>query len=269
MNSQEIESETITCKNCGNHYRGLFCNECGQKNITERNTVKHFLEIAFNSFDLNRGVIFTAVSLFKNPGKLINDYISGKTKPYYNPLSYLLIIASIYALLMIGFNIFDTSFEEMSEILGHDEKQTQFQSEINVYIKKYLSFISVLILPFYSLLSRWVLKKFKLNYAEHLVLNTYFIAQYLLIFTLLILVFVLFPSIIKFAMPMGLIVFVAYFTYGIKSVFNTSIIRSLLSTLATFVGGMTLFYIFLLIVTILVLIVMMLAGVDIKSLVQQ
>ncbi len=264
-----MKTDIIICKSCGTEYKGSFCNNCGQKNITERNTLKHFINIAFNCFDLNRGVIFTAISLFKNPGKVINDYISGKTKPYYNPLSYLFIIASIYALLMIWLNVFDSGFGDMKDILGHDEQQAKLQSVLNSYIKKYMSFISILILPFYSLISMWVLKRHKLNYAEHLIINSYFIAQYLLTITILILVLFLIPSVIKYVMLIGSVVYISYYSYSFKSVFKISIIRSLLASLATFIGGMVIFYVFIIIVTIIVLFIMSMVGIDVKNLIQQ
>lgn len=267
--SDQNPTDEIICKNCGNHYHGKFCNDCGQKLIVDRYTVKHLFNIAFSSFDLHKGVLYTAKCLFVNPGRIVIDYLGGKTKCYYNPISYLLIIASIYALLMIGFNIFDSNLEEMNEILGHDEQQSKLQGIINTYIKKYLSFISIITIPFYSLFSRWILKKHKLNYAEHLIINSFFMAQYLLIFTCLIFVFIIFPSVIKLAMPMGLLILVSYYTYAFMRVFNISFIKSFLSTLGTFLGGLTVFYLLLIILFIVVIIILMLFGFDIKSLVQQ
>jgi len=40
----------------------------------------------FGSIDINRGVLYTAKLLTINPGKVINDYLKGKTKKrcFYN-----------------------------------------------------------------------------------------------------------------------------------------------------------------------------------------
>lgn len=260
-----MDTDTLICKNCGNQFHGSFCNQCGQKQITERYTVKHIINVAFSSFDLHRGVLFTAKSLFVDPGKVINDYLGGKTKCYYNPISYLLIIASVYAILMVWFNAFDDNLENMNDVLGMEQKQTQLQSIINLYIKRYISFISILILPFYSIASKWIFKKHKLNYAEHLIINSYAIAQYLLIFTILLIIFIYVPGFISIMMPLGFVVFVAYYTYASKRIYNISFIVSLYSSVTTFLIGIILFYIFTALVSIIVFSILMLLGVDLQQ----
>ena len=118
MNNEDPNKLTheVVCKNCGNHFEGVYCNMCGQKVINERITIKHLFEITFDSFNIHRGLIYTIKLMFTNPGKLINDYLNGRTKDFYNPLKYLLLIASISALFMLWLNIFDANVETCSVI---------------------------------------------------------------------------------------------------------------------------------------------------------
>lgn len=260
--------ESYTCKNCNNMFVGDFCPECGQKVIGHRNTLKHLFAYLLNSFDIDRGVLFTARSLFQHPGRVISEYLDGKTKVYYNPLKYLIVIASIYALFMIWFNVFDTNLENMNEILGTDEKQTKLQKEINSIMKRYLSFVSILILPFYSLVSKWIFHKRKLYYAEHLIMNAYFLSQYLLILTFAVFILIFFPHLAKFLLPFGLVVFTAYYTYAYRDYFRISVFRAIVSSLLTSLGGIILFYIFIAIVSIVVFFFLRISGFDIQEMVK-
>jgi len=253
------------CKNCGYTHSGPYCNECGQIVITNKYTISHLWNIAFSIFGLQRGVLYTARCLFTNPGKVINDYLNGKTRCYYNPISYLLVIASIYAVLMVWFNLFDTNLESMTDTLGMEAKQTKLQSTLNLYIKKYLSFVSILILPFYSIASKWMFKKHKLNYAEHLIINSYAIAQYLLIFTTLIFIFIFFPSITKFMMIFGIIILLSYYTYLSKGIYSISWVGSFLRSVAVIIIGLLLFYLFIIILSIIAFIILHLYGVNLQE----
>lgn len=203
--------EELVCRNCGKIYEGNFCNNCGQKTIRERITIPHLFNRLLDRFDINRGILYTAKCLFVQPGKVIADYLNGKTKVYYNPISYLIVVASIYSILIISFNIFDSNVESMNELMGVQEQQMEFQQKVNDATKKFLSFISILMIPFYSLVSYLLFKKRKLFYAEHMIINSYFLAQYLLILTILMPVFVIFPSYTNYLFFLGLFVFAVYY----------------------------------------------------------
>jgi len=157
--NKENKQESTECKNCKNHFQGLYCNECGQKAISERNTLKHFFNLIFESFDVHRGVLHSAILLFKNPGKIIHDYLDGRTKDYYNPLKYLLIIISIYAILVIWSNVFDLNVDNTQNTFGMDETESKLNTIINGYIKKYMNILTLISLPFISLISMWIFKK--------------------------------------------------------------------------------------------------------------
>jgi len=270
MSLQDNESaiNEIECKNCHMHFQGSYCSNCGQKVITERNTLKHFFNLFFDSFDIHRGVLFTAKLLFLNPGKIINEYLNGKTKDYYNPLRYLLIVAGIYAIFMLSLNVIDANIESTKELFQTNTGENKLQSAINSYLKKYLSFIPILVLPFWSLASKWILKKYKLYYAEHLIINSYLYAQYLLILTLVSFVLIPFPELSKYVMIFGIVVITSYFTYAYRSIFKISTFKSLFSSLSFILLGLILFYVFIMLIFVIVIAILMMNGVNIKELVQ-
>lgn len=253
------------CKNCHHHFEGMFCTRCGQKVIPQRNTLKHFFMLVYDSFDIHRGVMYTAKMLFSNPGMVIHDYLGGKTKCYYNPLKYLLIIAGIYAFLMIYFDILDANLEATKDVMGTAAVENKLQLLLNLYIKKYLSFIPIMVIPFWSIISRWIFKKQRLYYAEHLIIHTYLYAQYLVLITPTLIVFILFPDLSKYLMPLGGVMIVTYYSYAIGRIFKISLIKSFLSSLAIIVMGIIVFYIFIMLVLIGILIIMKLNGADLKE----
>lgn len=255
----------LVCKNCGHHFQGLYCNACGQKVINQRITIKHLFEITIDSFNIQRGLIFTIKLMFTNPGELINGYLNGRTKDFYNPLKYLLLAASISALLMLSLNLYDANMENTNELMGIDEKTTKLQMEVNAYIKKFLHMVALLSLPFFGLVSKWMFKKHKLYYAEHLTINSYLFAQITIIqvFTILLVYFV--PFLLKYMLAINSVVFIAYYTYALKGVFNISTGRSLLSSAVIYVLGMLIMTFFIMLVTIIVMIILNFIGVDLKG----
>ena len=88
--------------------------------------------------------------LLQRPGKAINDYLGGRTKPYFNPFNYLLIAAGIYAVLILWFDIFDTSLEATNDFLNMEAVQNSdealaFQQKFISSFKGYINLIPLLI----------------------------------------------------------------------------------------------------------------------------
>jgi hypothetical protein len=256
------------CKNCGNLFQGQYCNNCGQKVIRERYTIKHLFGLIFESFNVERGLLYTIKLLFTNPGKLINDYLEGRTKDFYNPLKYLILIASINAVLMLWFDIFDTNVANTNELMGETGETTKLQQIILDYLKMYLNIFSLIVIPFYSLMTKWIFKKHKLFYAEHLVINSYLFAQYTLLQMVAYLAFSFIPGLSKLSMLLAAVIFISYYGYALRGVFNIKLLKSSLMSMLVFLGGTLLFYFFIGVVSIIVVIVLRLGGYDIKQMIQ-
>jgi len=168
---------------------------------------------------------------------------------------------------MIGTDIFDANVGNTNEFFGLENQKTKFQSQFNDYIKNFLNIIPFLTLPFYSLISKWVFKKYKLYYAEHLIMNCYLFGQTTLISLFSLFVVYLVPSLIVFFQLFGIAIFVTYFTYSLKSVFKTSIIKSFFASITIYLLGMLLFFIFIVTTTIVVMLVFKLMGFNLKELI--
>lgn len=87
-----------TCKNCGNHFEGKFCNACGEKIYSEKDkSIKKLFEEFFHFIFHFEGSLFVTIkTIFSNPGKLSLDYCNGQRKKYFKPLSFFLLLVVVY-----------------------------------------------------------------------------------------------------------------------------------------------------------------------------
>jgi hypothetical protein len=152
--------------------------------------------------------------------------------------------------------------------MGIDDQAAKLQIVVMGYIKKFLQFVAILSLPFYSLVSKWIFKKHKLYYAEHLTINSYLFAHITLIQIFTIILVALVPSLSKLMLLFGSLIFILYYTYAFKGLFNIKWVKSFLSSAAIYVIGMLLMIIFVVLTTIVVLIILKFSGVNLKELVQ-
>jgi hypothetical protein len=84
------------CRNCNTSSTGTYCLQCGQYHTPGRITFqllwKEFTERYLN-FD--RGIWLTFREMWTDPGGVAVRYVYGKRRSYINPVSYLLVCASI------------------------------------------------------------------------------------------------------------------------------------------------------------------------------
>ncbi len=91
-------SGSVICKNCGNHFRGKFCNTCGEKVYGDHDRkLSHFFEEGLHFVTHFEGTLFTTLkAIFTRPGQLSTDYCNGIRKKYFKPLSFFLLLVVIH-----------------------------------------------------------------------------------------------------------------------------------------------------------------------------
>jgi len=168
----------IVCKNCGNNYEGNFCPSCGQRYIDKRFTLKDSIAWLFASvFNLERGFLPTTIQLITKPGVTIRNYLSGITIPYAHPFRFVFIWSTVSAILTVYLGIFDESTaaitQTTSEDLNYSAQQQEFMARYNEFIKNYLAFVTMGMIPITSFFTYLLFKKKGFNYAENLVMQAY------------------------------------------------------------------------------------------------
>ncbi|MFO0331064.1 MAG: DUF3667 domain-containing protein [Bacteroidota bacterium] len=91
-------SETHTCKSCGNHFIGNYCNQCGEKVLRAADrSFKTFLSnmlIAITFADSK--MIQTLWLVLKKPGFVSYEFANGRRVNYLKPISLFFVLNLIY-----------------------------------------------------------------------------------------------------------------------------------------------------------------------------
>lgn len=236
--------DTSKCRSCNSVISGNYCSECGQKVIHERFTVSSFVQTLLAAFNLEKGFLFTVKELFIHPGNAVNDYLSGKTKPYVNPLTYLLVIGGVYSFLLLKLNIFDAGMEAIGTPSPTTDEAMALQNKWFTFYKNIINFIPLLLIPFISLASKWVYKSRQLYYGEFLIINSFLFVQILVLIVVLAPIVLIAPPIAEVFPFITLFIIIAYLSYSLKSIFRESFFRSLVKAILSLLLGYLLFVIF-------------------------
>ena len=170
-----------SCKNCGNQFVGIVCNECGQHPIEETLSVKALIkEWIYRRTRDYRLFFITTKQLIFHPGKVIREYLGGKRHRYYNAVNYFVLIASLVGFITIQFNSFDPeatvdqwndTYKQMG--VEMDEEAKQRQKLTSAWIGSHMNLILLVAMPFFALASYIIFSRREFNLGEHLILNFY------------------------------------------------------------------------------------------------
>jgi len=85
------------CKNCENEIKDNYCSICGQKTTVNKVTFKETLQDLVDAFfSVDAPLLTTLKMLVINPGRLFNEYLNGKRKKYYRPVTFFILMTVIY-----------------------------------------------------------------------------------------------------------------------------------------------------------------------------
>ena len=94
---QEIMPAPAACANCGTAVDLHYCPNCGQKHAEGRLHMGHLLsEFAHNYLGTDSGFFFTLRQMLLRPGHAVNEFLSGKRKPYLKPVQFYLLMLTLF-----------------------------------------------------------------------------------------------------------------------------------------------------------------------------
>jgi len=176
----------MNCKNCNQVIDGQFCKYCGQSTKVDRINLPNFLsELSTSVFQVNKGFFYSLKELFVRPGHSIREYLSGKRKKHFKPITYVLTLSTVYFLLTqilkgsTFINDFITGFTNASDLSEIDTKQLTI---LNWFAKNY-AYTMLMLLPLSAFASYLAFLKTGFNYLEHFVLNAYVMGQQAIIYS--------------------------------------------------------------------------------------
>lgn len=175
---------STACKNCGATLSGNFCQNCGQKSDVHAITIKHLLHEFFHALThADKGFLFLMKELIYRPGMVAFEYLEGKRKKYFNPLSFLVIATAIWALIVLKSGYFESMGTDgqggpYGRAYAMPKQLAFYFSESMKIILTYGKIISLIItVPLLSFLTWMFFRKGKHTYAENLVLQAFLIGE--------------------------------------------------------------------------------------------
>lgn len=102
-----MDSEPNTCKNCGHKTEAAYCSNCGQRTSVFKVTFREtFNDLVEQLFTLSAPLPVTVKLMVINPGKLFREFLAGRRRRYYKPISFFLLATLLYLFLrwLIDFN---------------------------------------------------------------------------------------------------------------------------------------------------------------------
>jgi hypothetical protein len=191
-----LEAQTVECKNCGNHFTGKYCNQCGEKVYdAHARSFKHLFEEAFHFLTHFEGTFFNSLkAMALRPGKLSLDFCSGIRKKYFKPLSFFLMLVIIYLLFPVfeGLNM-KLHFHKAQMLYGNyaasesekvrEEKnytEEQLEEAFDHKGEKTSKFMLFTILPFMALVSYALGFRKRKYYFDHFIFSTEVVSFFIL-----------------------------------------------------------------------------------------
>jgi len=165
------------CKNCGTHFDGDFCSNCGQKAYKKIDKKYITDELQYTLIHTNKGFLYSLKKIIANPGKTAREYIEGNRVNHYKPLAMLFILSTISAFIM--FKIVNTT-KVMKAYHANASRSSLIMDDFYSFTVNYNSILMLLLVPLLAFCSWFVIKKWGQNYCEHVVINAYL----MIIFTL-------------------------------------------------------------------------------------
>lgn len=229
----------MNCKTCNNPYENTaqYCSNCGAKIVDDRLSLKGTWEEfigPFFSWDNNFWKTF--FGLFKNPKDVLEAYISGARKKYFQPFSYIILYATIA--------VFFYKFFPMEIIMDYSEGFSKDYSSTNpsgkapkIDMKSYMetlmsyyNFFVLLLIPIYALTSYIIFNKRGHNFFEHLVFNSYLQTNlgFISLVLQVILVNMLGMSFGTYSI-LFLFLFIFFTLYAFKELYNQNLKQSIAS----------------------------------------
>ncbi|NEU07858.1 DUF3667 domain-containing protein [Flavihumibacter sp. R14] len=160
-----------------------FCPYCGQKKEVGKLTWHSLVLEIFHFFShIEKGFLNTSYQIIIRPGKVISEYLEGKRKKYFKPLSLYLIWFSVH---LITFNLL------IQWMHYENHRTTNFLfagGDVGTFIVRHNNIFGLLLLPILSLLIWLIVSKPWMNYLESFILGIYAFAAFeiLIVFQILI-----------------------------------------------------------------------------------
>ncbi len=200
----------------------------------DRISMRTMLASVLSILNLERGIFYTSWEMIKSPGDAMRRFLFQDRSKFIDPLKFLVLTIPLY--LFLTLNVFPESsfFDGLREGLSRSnpgEVETEAQERLTAlvgYMVSYSDLLLLLTVPISAFWTRVILRSYKLNYGEHLVINAF-------LYGFMTLASIILLPVQWVAYTLGgtlmIILSVGYQTYFIQSFFRKGWFKSLLYSL--------------------------------------
>ena len=175
------------CKNCGHGISLNYCENCGQSARTGRINFHYWIhELQHSIFHVDRGIFYTIKELATRPGYMILEYLEGMRIRQFKPFAFIVITATIYAFISNYLDLKPYEITTTSADTEIAEKSVIISKMLYEWVYSHYSLYLLFCIPFFAFGSLIMFRKYKYNYFEHLVLNTYLTGGQIIVYLLLL-----------------------------------------------------------------------------------
>ena len=226
-----------------------------------RITMRSIFEGILDTFNLERGLIYTSVALTIQPGTAIRAYLYEDRTKLVKPFRFLVLTIALATFATVQYFKYSPVVDELSAGFkdgyelgaggaGADVEAARLRAEtimqqMNDIAKNYFNLFLLAGVPVIALATMWVFRR-RMNYAEHLVVNSY-VTGYMTLFYLLLMPLLLVMDFVTMS-KVYMVFLLGYSTWSYIQVFQeklwTGIGKSLLTMLlyvVLYYAGVTLF----------------------------
>ncbi len=191
-----------------------------------------------SSLDIETGLFGTVKKLALRPGPAIRDYINGKRLSLYVPAKFLLLIGAVATFLALRYHIFKTTTE--NEIFTNWAWYTRHFIGFWDIAGEFTTVINIIAIPIYASATWIFFRPIGDNFAEHLVMNVYVVAEQLALIIVMVPFLQIFPAVKLEVVGVYSVVVFVYNIWVYTTFFNLKnwmgIVLSLMANVYAFVG---------------------------------
>jgi hypothetical protein len=219
----------MKCINCYHEFEASnYCPGCGQKNDEHRLTMSHLAhELNHAITHTDKGILLLIKKLFLYPGVVAREYVHGKRKRYFNPLSFVVVTTAISAYISFEAGY----YEALGELNNGPSKSKVYSEMMQIVVNNSKILELLLIFPLASIASWLLFMRRGYNLAENFVLTAFIFGEINVIKSLTCI-----PLFVATSIPVGSIdqafhIFtILYFTVAYRQFFQQNVALTILKS---------------------------------------
>ena len=223
------EDQKHICKNCGKDAHGKYCASCGQRTSVSKVTFRETIhDLVDTLFTIDAPLLTTLKLLLVNPGTLFTEYINGKRKKYYRPVTFFILMTLIYLVVrsIINFDPFGSTILSVNDPSG-GQLATEARNYMLFHIDKLLfAFVFTL-----GLLMKLFFYN-KNSLAEFFAISFYLLGIYTIL-TIFNMFYIQYID--KTFQALHILLMLFYFTYAMVSFFSKNKILVILKSVFVYI----------------------------------